>query len=558
MKHNPSFLLALLASAALGSTSAAQAQTTPLPTDAGRVLQDQQATTPAPTPEAAFRIEAPTTGQRAMPGGPQVTVRIVQFSGHSVLDTPTLLAALGPDVQGQAFDLAGLQGLAERATQAYRAAGYPFARVFVPAQGLQDGVLRLEVVEGRYGQVAVQSSDPQVQAVAQAHLATLVPGAVIAGVPLERTTLLLTDLGLDLQPVMRPGNAAGTGDLVVQVNPAAPGPRFELGLDNHGNRYTGAQRVRARVRAPSVFTVGDQLAAQGLASDEKLLSGLFSYSLPLGVNGWRASISHAHTRYELGGSFADLQATGTARATSVGLSYPVLRSVATNVTLSAQLQQKRLRDEQRTAATDERKRSMLLPLGLNFDRRDDAGVSYGAVSLSFGRLKLDESLRASDASTAQTEGSFTLVKLDLARLYSLPVAELGPLTAFARLSAQWASKNLDSSEGFSLGGPNGVRAYPVGEGAGDAGWLAQLELRARLGDVAPYVFADLGGVRVDAKPWQSTINQRQLAGAGLGVRSTQGAFSLDASLAWRLRGGVPQSDTRDAKPRLWLSATWSR
>jgi hemolysin activation/secretion protein len=53
----------------------------------------------------------------------------------------------------------------------------------------------------------------------------------------------------------------------------------------------------------------------------------------------------------------------------------------------------------------------------------------------------------------------------------------GGFTLYASFSGQRASKNLDSSEEFFLGGPNGVRAYPQGEGAGDEGWLSRLELR---------------------------------------------------------------------------------
>lgn len=48
---------------------------------------------------------------------------------------------------------------------------------------------------------------------------------------------------------------------------------------------------------------------------------------------------------------------------------------------------------------------------------------------------------------------------------------------YANLEAQSADKNLDSSEKFFLGGAQGVRAYPLGEAAGDEGAMATLELR---------------------------------------------------------------------------------
>ena len=41
----------------------------------------------------------------------------------------------------------------------------------------------------------------------------------------------------------------------------------------------------------------------------------------------------------------------------------------------------------------------------------------------------------------------------------------------SRLSLQETGTNLDSSEDFLLGGPYGVRAYPLGEAPGDRGYL---------------------------------------------------------------------------------------
>lgn len=52
--------------------------------------------------------------------------------------------------------------------------------------------------------------------------------------------------------------------------------------------------------------------------------------------------------------------------------------------------------------------------------------------------------------------------------------------------------NLDSSGDFCLGGPNGVRAYPIEEGFDDAGWLAQIEARYPTGSIAPYALYDSG------------------------------------------------------------------
>jgi hemolysin activation/secretion protein len=181
------------------------------------------------------------------------------------------------------------------------------------------------------------------------------------------------------------------------------------------------------------------------------------------------------------------------------------------------------------------------------------------LSWTSGQIKLlDANALASD-SQAHTNGSFNKINLDLARLQALPVGA-NTLRLLGRLSAQYAGKNLDSSEDFGLGGANGVRAYPSGEGYGDEGWLIQMELRYSVGAYAPYAFYDAGNIRTNAKPWEgSGVNQRTLAGTGLGLRYQRGNWSADAALSWRQEGGKPQADTVDQRekgPQAWLSLGW--
>jgi len=61
------------------------------------------------------------------------------------------------------------------------------------------------------------------------------------------------------------------------------------------------------------------------------------------------------------------------------------------------------------------------------------------------------------------------------------------------------------------------------------------------GAYAPYVFCvlyDAGSATTKAKPWTSGVNDRKLAGLGLGLRYSRTTWSLDAVVAWRDQGGV--------------------
>lgn len=520
--------------------------------DAGRVLQET-APPPAlqPAPQRDFNL-APPGEAASLPGGTTVTLSAVHIAGNTVFSEAELLAVLG-EVRGKSFDLAGLRALANRIANHYRQAGYPFARALIPAQPLTDGVLTLQVIEGRYGKIEVQGDGR-----AQAWLDTLAPGELIAGGPLERRLLLLGDQpGVKISPVLRPGQELGTGDLIVEVQ-RERALHGDLGFDNHGNRYTGEARARANLFLDSPFTLGDQIVLLGLVSEEGTWQGSASYSLPLGTSGLRGSIGYAHTYYELGKDFANLDAHGTAEVASVGLSYPLLRSQEANLALGLQYQHKRLEDRQDAVTMRNDKRSDALPITLQFDRRDAWGVTWGALAYTAGRLSLDAALDAQDrASRMDSRGHFDKWNLDLARLQR---TSLPSLNLFGRFSAQWASKNLDSSESFLLGGPNGVRAYPVGEGNGDEGWLIQLEARYRIGDFEPFLFHDAGKVRINADNGRLVApladNTRSIAGSGLGLRWQYGPWSADAVLAWRNRGGKPQADTRDDNPHGWINVNW--
>jgi hemolysin activation/secretion protein len=552
-QHNALKLTAL--SLALLTSFAASAQTAP---NAGSVLQEQlKPQLEAPRPPPAIEIEAPKQAE-TLPGGVQVDLKSVRLNGNTLLDESKLLAVLG-DVVGKSYDLAGLRGLSSQIGDFYRVNGYPFARAYLPPQALQDGTLVIEVIEGRYGKVTALG-EPELASGGQAFLSNLKPGDVINSDQLERTSLILDDQpGIKAAPVVRPGQEIGTGDLDVLIERDG---KFsgDVGIDTHGNRYTGLTRVKANLRVDSPFLFGDQIVVNSLLSDEGMWLGNLGYSLPLGTSGLRGQVGYAHTYYSLGKNFASLDASGTAIVSSLGLTYPIIRSQQLNLNVSGNFQHKELNDKQDAAAvpSSSDKSSNSVPIALSFDVRDGlagGGITYGSLSWTSGNLKLDSGLQGFDVE-AKTRGSFNKTNLDLARIQFLPAG----MTGFGRVSAQSTNKNLDSSERFVLGGPSGVRAYPVGEGSGDEGWLAQAELRYAMGAFNPYAFYDAGSVKVNANPWAPGNNKRSISGGGFGVRYQASNVSmdldLDLALAWRNYGGKPLSDTKDNSPQAWFSASY--
>ncbi len=535
----------------MGLSSHAIAQTPP---DAGQTLQ-QLGTPPTPPQESKpTQIQLPSSATPGLPGGPQVELVAVTFKGNTVYGSDELRAALG-DALGKRYDLVGLRALTEKVSAYYRARGYPFTRAFIPQQEFTSGNLHIEVLEGRYGDVQA-TGDAAIVSGAQPFLASLPSAGLIESSSLERAMLVLQDQpGIKATPTIKPGKQVGSGDLTVAVERES---RFggDIGIDNAGNRYTGEIRARATLYANSPFLFGDRITLNTLATNENMWLGALDYELPVGGSGLRAQLGYAHTSYALAKEFSYLDATGMARVWTARASYPLLRSQQTNLQLSVAYQHKTLQDNYGYTGTSEEKSSQSWPVALRFDHRDGlggGGISYGALTWTNGKLSLDNFLAASDALTAKKNGSFNKLNFDIARIQKLP----GELSLYGRYSGQWADKNLDSSERFSLGGNFGVRAYPLGEGMGDRGDLVQIELRYKAGGVAPYAFYDASKVQLNHTPWDTNSNvSRFLSGFGVGVRANYQGWNMDLALASRIKGGNPQADVKTQNLRVWFQADY--
>ena len=512
----------------------------------GQILQEQRSAPVRPAQRESLKIE-PYKPEAVEPGGAKVKLEKITFYGNTAFNEAKLMAAAGK-VVGNEYDLAGLQKIADRIAEYYRRHGYLFVRVVLPPQTIGTGRVKMEIIEGRYGELRT-SGDAKVAAAAQKWLSPLGEGNVIRQEELERSTLLLSDLpGVLTQPVMRPGLRVGTGDLDVAVK-SQDKYNFNVGVDNHGSRFTGYYRARGNLAINSPTMLGDQLLIGVVRSDSDLTLGNTNYSRPLGTNGLRGQVGLAYTSYSLGKEFSGR--SGTALVASTGLTYQLVRSNLANLTVGTNLVRKSLSDGLGADLT--KKYTSSIPISLQFDIRDQLmgpAITFGSVAYTFGSLT--DPLSRSATSTNK-EGFYKKFNVDVIRQQQLPKDVLISL----RGSAQFTNQNLDSSEDFMLGGPSGIRAYPTGEAAGDRGWLTQLELQRRYGDYTPYVFYDYGRIDTNARVIGSNTRlAKQRAGAGLGLRYNTGNLIADAIIARRTSSDLAESDTTNPPVQAWITMTY--
>ena len=522
--------------------------------DTGRLLQEQRSAPDRPVQRESLKIE-PYKPEAVEPGGAKVKLEKITFYGNTAFNETKLMAAAGK-VVGNEFDLAGLQKIADRIAEYYRRHGYLFVRVVLPPQTIGTGRVKMEIIEGRYGELRA-SGDAKFAAAAQKWLMPLGEGNVIRQQELERSTLLLSDLpGVLTQPVMRPGLRVGTGDLDVAIK-SQNKYDFNTGLDNHGSRYSGYYRARGNLAINSPTILGDQLLIGVVRSDDNLTLGNTNYSRPIGTNGLRAQVGLAYTSYRVGKDLAASDRSGTALVGTTGLTYQLIRTNIGNITLGGSLVRKNMTDNGVSSGLTPgltHKFTNAIPLSVQFDIRDQLmgpAITFGSAVFTYGSLSLDRTLKLNDV--MRTEGRYKKFNLDIVRQQQLPKEVIFSV----RGSGQFTSQGLDSSEDFVLGGPTGIRAYPTGEAAGDRGWLTQLELQRRYGDYTPYVFYDYGSVDTNARVIGSNARlTKQRAGAGLGLRYNTGNLFADAIVARRTSSDLAESDTTHPPVQAWVTMTY--
>ena len=522
MKSEPrtaTLRLTLLCSALVLCVPAVHAQThvTAPQTNSGQLLQQMQPTPQQPSSDLDLNIQKQKS-QRSQDNS-KFFVRSIQVSGNRLLPADALHALVASS-EGHELSLDDLDDLADKISNYYHDRGYPLAVAYVPAQTLNNGVVRIAVVEARYGKVVLQNQSAVGNYPLCATLSPLQAGDPVSEYGLERSLLLLSDVpGALVNSVMRPGEAEGTSDLLVNVTSA---PRYTgtLGMDDYGNSYTNRVRFSGSFDVNGLFHQGDLLDVSGISSGDDMNYGHVGYRYLLTGQGTTLGLGLTGLDYKLGNGLSDLQAHGTATTQSVNLSQPFIRNTAGNLYVQVEYDHKRLYDDIDLADLETHRHSDSWVLTVAGDQRDSTGVTNFNISGDHGRLYLDNfQTLFYDYFGARTAGSFTKINYSISRLQ-----QFNPTNGlYVGFSGQRANKNLDTSEQFYLGGPNTVRGYDVGVVSGAEGNLATIEFRHDLtiaalpGPWQASAFVDSGHVQAYKDPFLPGPNTARLNSAGVGL-----------------------------------------
>ncbi|WP_337875531.1 POTRA domain-containing protein [Elioraea sp.] len=530
-------LIAVLAAAAALLVAAVPAHPqTPTP-GAARPEFQRREFEPRPVPQALppEGEAAPSPPVPAPAAGPSFILRGIRLEGAQAL-APAVLAPLWADLIGTPVTVESLEALAAAISARYRAEGFVLSQAILPAQTIENGVVRIVVVEGFIDRVAVQGGDASGQAALARRFRPVGADRPLALATLERAVLLARDtLGGGVETVLSPSPATfGAADLTVQYRPK-PVEGFAQ-VDNRASRLFGAWVARAGLTTYDLLGLTERLDLSVAASlggrELRFIEGGVSLPLAFTDGTWLDG-----ARLELGADATrgrpDLRKSGLVDLTALqdetqlraGLFVPVIRTRSENLFLRAGLTWRESTSEQRFAGID---------LGRTTDRLlvAEARATWDVADRFDGVTLLDAALRQGlDAAGARigragpnpAREDFTLLRGSVARVQGLGAPEW---SLFGELVAQLAGTVLPDSERFALGGDRLGRGFAPGNTTGDHGFGARLELRRllALGEIGPlaplmsaYIFGDWGAA-IDRARGRDGERWEHLASVGIGAR----------------------------------------
>lgn len=387
------------------------------------------------------------------------------------------------DMIGTEISLADLYAIANRMTLQYRNDGYILTQVVVPPQTIEDGIARLQVVEGYIDSVVIQGGDEGEFALdmIRSYASRISTGGAMNVDDMERQLLLINDLpGVSARSVISPSKTTpGAADLLIIVE-RDPFDAI-VGINNHGSKFLGPWQGTAAANLNSILGFNEQISLQAVAAPDsgmELAFGSVGYEQPIGPWGTKLSVTGSITDTDPGHTLSPFEVEGLSRSVTIRAEHPVMRSRDTNIFAHLLFDWRNVESENNVELT-RKDRIRAVRAGAQAEFLDRLiGVAVNTIDLQISKgLDIMGASDEGDANMTRAAGDpqFTKGNLQVQRLQRVTSSVNILLSGRAQLS----STPLLSSEEFGVGGINTVRGFSPSEIVGDDGIAGRAELQWR-------------------------------------------------------------------------------
>ncbi|KAF0219909.1 MAG: polypeptide-transport-associated domain-containing [Geobacteraceae bacterium] len=500
----------------------------------GRPLWAADGATAPPPAESAPREENAPASPPEQPQSAEQdqTFEITAFKleGTTLFPVQRLLDLLD-DLVGTGRTAADVEKARDILEKHYHEEGYPTVLVNIPEQSVENGVIRLQVIESKVSVTRVTGNRHFSTELILDKLPSIAPGAILYA-PNVQKEINKVNRNPDLKviPSMAPGKELGTVDVELKAEDRLPF-HGSLEFNNRNSHDTTPLRLNLSAHYDNLWGKEHSFSLQYQASPQKLkevevVSG--SYMLPAP---WDKDTSlivysvYSNSNTTFGDAFNTI-----GKGDIVGGRYviPFPPYEAYNHSAVLGFDYKHFRENTGQTGVPEGTTSSpveYLPLSLAYSGSlpDSTGITLfnAAFNMAFRGMVVRQ--QNFEEKRFKARGNYFYTTLGVERRQKLP----GGAALGVKLDGQIADQPLISNEQYAAGGMDSVRGYKESELMGDNTFHGILELSAP--DLAPlfglrerflltpYTFYDFAALFVkDPLPGQE--DAMNLQGTGVGIR----------------------------------------
>ncbi|MBE9127780.1 MULTISPECIES: ShlB/FhaC/HecB family hemolysin secretion/activation protein [unclassified Coleofasciculus] len=504
---------------------------------------------PAETEPVLPTREEPIQPPPSEPTETTINVSSIEVVGSTVFGAEEFNPIIEP-LEGRTVTIQELQNATDAIAQLYRDAGYFTSTAILPQQEVTDGVVTIQVIEGRLAEIQIDGTERLKPSYIRKRIQSATSTPLRVDELEEQLRLLRTNPLFDtLNATLEAGAEAGESILVVQVEEANP---FygNVSIDNYSPPSIGSERLGFQLGYRNLIGIGDTLSGayyRSTTGGSDLFD--FSYRVPLNAKDGTLQLRTVIDRNEITEEpFDALNIEGETELYEVSFRQPLIRTLREEFALSLGFS---YRDGQ-TFIFDR----LPTPFGIG---PDEDGVSRTSV-FRFGQDYLKRDIQGAWSLRSQFSigtGLFDATTNDSPIPDSRFFSWLGQVQRVQILgenhlliidaNLQLTPDSLLASEQFVIGGGQTLRGYRQNARSGDNGFRFSVEDRITLErnqnglptfQLAPFV--DLGAVWNHPDNPNDQPDQTFLASVGLGL-----LWEPIPNLNLRLDYGIPFVDLDD-------------
>jgi hemolysin activation/secretion protein len=415
--------------------------------------------------------------------------------------------------------------------RAYHSRGYQSVVVEVPPQTVEEGVIRLRVVEAPVGRLRVVGSRFHAPSVVKRLAPSLAEGQTPNFTQAQKELAELNRLpDRQVTPVVRPGKVPGTVDIDLKVEDTLP-LHASLELNNEHAPDTEPLRLNANIRYANLWQQGNTLSLTYLVApqntdDAQVFAA--SYIAPVWKTPWTVLV-YGYTSDSNISSLGGTSVLGKGYAIGVRGIYqlPAFRALTQSVNFGFDF--KHFDEAIRFGEIGVEAPIEYVPFNAVYSltRTGERATSTVSAGVTAGIRGFGSGVDEFQNKRAFATPNFVKLNLDLSHVQRLRWG----FEVEGKFSGQAADQPLVSSEQFAIGGRASVRGYLQAEAVGDHGILGSAELRFPslapllskgvggewLDELRFYTFADAGKVWI-LDPLPDQDERITLYSVGLGLR----------------------------------------